>query len=57
MNQDKVACSLKICDNVLFSRVSNECEHDSLYVSKVKPVNKIHAQSCKRNVSKVKVQT
>ena len=40
---------------VLLSRVSSECEHDSLYVSKVKPVNKIHLQSCKRNVSKVKV--
>ena len=44
-------------DNVLLSRVSHECEHDSLYVSKVKPVNKIHAQSCKRNTSKVKVQS
>ena len=49
-------CFLKI-HNVLLSRVSNECEHDSLYVSKVKPVNKIHAQSCKRNTSKVKVQS
>ena len=46
----------RIHDNVLLSRVSNEWEHDSLYVSKVKPVNKIHAQSCKRNSSKVKVQ-
>ena len=50
-------CSLKIHDNVLLSRVSNECEHDSLYVSKVKLVNKRHAQSCKRNASKVKVQS
>ena len=44
-------------DNILLCRVSNECEHDSLYVSEVKPVNKIYAQSCKRNASKVKVQT
>ena len=43
--------------NVLLSRVSNECEQDSLYVSKVKLVNKIHAQNCKRNASKVKVQS
>ena len=50
-------CSLKIHDNVLLSRVSKECEHDSLYLSKVKLVNKIDAQSCKRNASKVKVQT
>ena len=42
-------CSLKIHDNILVSRVSIECKHDSLYVSKVKPVNKIHGQSCKRN--------
>ena len=28
-------------DSVLLSRVSNECEHGSLYVSKVKPVKKI----------------
>ena len=47
---------LKMHDNVLLSRVSHECEHDSLYVSEVKPVNKIHAQSRKRNTSKVKVQ-
>ena len=39
------------------SGVSNECEHDSLYVSKVKPVHKMHSQSCKSNFSKVKVQT
>ena len=50
-------CLLKIHDNVLPSRVSNECEHDSLYGSKVKPVNKKHAQSRKRNTSKVKVQS
>ena len=50
-------CSLKIHDNVPLSRVSNECEYDSLYVSKVKPVNKIHAQSYKRNASKITVQT
>ena len=49
-------CSLKIHNNVLVPRVSNECEHASLYVSKVKPANKIHAQSYKRNTSKVKVQ-
>ena len=36
---------------------SNECKHDSLYISKVKPVNKIHAQSCQRNTSKVKFQS
>ena len=50
-------CSLKIHDNVLLSRVSNEYKHDSdsLYVSKVTPVNKTHTQSCKRNASKVKV--
>ena len=34
-------CSLKMHDSVLLSRVSNECEHGSLYVSKVKPVKKI----------------
>ena len=50
-------CLLKINANVLLSRASNECELDSLYVSKVKPVNKIHAQSYKRNASKVKVQS
>ena len=50
-------CLLKIHGNVLLSRVSNECEHDGLYLSNVKPVNKIHTQSCKRNASKVKVQT
>ena len=50
-------CSLKIHDNTIRSRVSNDCEHDILYVSKVKPVYKIHAQSCKRNASKVKVRT
>ena len=43
-------CSLKIHDNVLLSRVPNECEHNSLYAGKVKPVNKIHAQSCKIKV-------
>ena len=48
-------CSLKIHDNVLLSRVSDEYKHDSLYVSKVTPVNKTHTQSCKRNASKVKV--
>ena len=57
MNKDKGMCSLKIHDNVLVPRVSNECEHASLYVSKVKPANKIHAQSYKRNTSKVKVQS
>ena len=46
----------KIYDNVLLSGVSNECEHDRLYFSKVKQVNKIHAQSCKRKATKVKVQ-
>ena len=50
-------CSLKIHDNVLLSRVPNECEHNSLYAGKVKPVNKIHAQSCKINTSKIKVQS
>ena len=50
-------CLLKIRANVLLSRVSNECELDSLYVSKVKPINKIHAQSYKRNPSKVQVQS
>ena len=38
-------------DNVLLSRVSDECEHDRFYVSKVKLVNKIHAQSWKKNAS------
>ena len=50
-------CSIKMHDNVLLSRVYNKSEHGSLYVSKVKSVNKIHAQSCKRNASKVKVQS
>ena len=50
-------CLLKIHDNVLLSRVFNECEHDSLYVCKITPVNKIHIQSCKRNASKVKVHS
>ena len=45
-------CSLEILDNVLLSLVSDECEYDRLYVSKVKSVNKIHSQSCKRNASK-----
>ena len=36
---------------------SLECEHDSLYAGKVKPVNKIHAQNCERNTSKVQVQS
>ena len=26
------------------------CDHDSLYVSKVKPVSKIHAKSCNRKM-------
>ena len=30
LNQDKDMCSLKIHDNVLLSRVANQCEHDSL---------------------------
>ena len=47
-------CSLKIHDNVLLYRVSNECEHDSLCVSKVQPVNKIDAQSCKEMLAKGK---
>ena len=46
-------CSLKTHDNVLLYRVSNECEHDSLYVWKNQPVNKMHGQSCKRNAFKV----
>ena len=50
-------CSLNIHDNVQLSWVSNEFKHDSLYVSKVTPVNKIHTQSCKRNASKVKVHS
>ena len=41
----------------LLSWASNECKHDSLYVSKATPANKIHTQRCKRNASKVKVQT
>ena len=48
-------CTRKIHDNVLLSWVSNECKHDSLYVSKVTPVNKTHIQSGKGNPSKVKV--
>ena len=47
-------CSLKTHDNIIFSIVSNECEHDSLYVNKVKSINKINPQSCNRNVSKGK---
>ena len=42
---------------ILFSWFSNECTHDSLYVSKVTPVNKMYTQSCKRNASKVKVHS
>ena len=45
--------SLKTNDNVLLHRVSNECEHDSLYVWKNQPFNKMHGQSCKRNAFKV----
>ena len=52
MNKDKGMCSLEIPDNVLLSLVSNECEYDRLYVSKVKLVNNIYSQSCKRNASK-----
>ena len=38
-NQVKGMCSLKIHDSVLLSWVvSNECEHDSLYVSKIKDI-------------------
>ena len=44
-------CSLKIHDK------SNECQHDILYVSKVEPTNKIHAQGCNRNAIKLKKQT
>ena len=45
-------CSLKkIHDN------SNECQHDIFYVNKVKPINKIHAQSCNRNAIKLKKQS
>ena len=29
--------------------VSIKYDHDSLYVNKVKPVSKTHAQSCNRN--------
>ena len=54
LSQEKGMCSLKIHDNVLLSWVSNECQHDILYVSKIKPVNKIHAQSCNRNSIKFK---
>ena len=42
---------------ILLSWFSNECTHDSLYVSKVTPVNKMYTQSCKRNASKVKVHS
>ena len=54
LNQDKGMCSLKIYDNILLSWVSNKCQHDILYVSKIKPANKIHAQSCNRNSIKLK---
>ena len=47
LNQDKGICSLKIYGN------SNECQHDILYVSKAKPINKIHAQNCDRNAIKL----
>ena len=57
MNQDKGMCSLNTHDNVLLCWVSNECKHDSLYVTKVTPVNKIHTQICKRDASKVKVHS
>ena len=50
-------CSLKIHDNVLLSCVSNEYKHDSLCISKVTPVNKIHTQSCKRHAREVKVHS
>ena len=49
--------SLKINHNVLDSRVPNECEHDSLYVSKARLVINIHTQSRKINASKIKVQS
>ena len=48
LNQDKGMCSLKIHDNF------NECQHDVIYVSKVKPINKIHTQICNRNAIKLK---
>ena len=51
LNEDKEMCSLKIHDN------SNERQHDILYVSKAKPINKIHAQSCGRNGIKFKKQS
>ena len=54
IKHDKGMCLLKILDNVLLSWVSIECEPDSPYVSKIKPVNKIHAQSSKWNASKSK---
>ena len=43
-------CSLKINDN------SNECQHDILHASKVKLINKMHAQSCNRNAVRLKKQ-
>ena len=51
LNQDKGTFSLKTHDN------SNECQHDIFYVSKVKPINKIHAASCNRNAIKLKEQS
>ena len=51
----KFCRSLKIHDNVLLSRVSNEWEHDSLFSSKVKPVNKIHAQGCQKILARQKL--
>ena len=57
MNQDKGTCLLKIHDNALLSQVSNEYEHNSLYISKDKTVNKIHAQCSKRNAREVKAQS
>ena len=44
--------SLKMHNSTLLSRVSNECEHDSLYISKVKPINKIHAQVAKEKLAR-----
>ena len=51
LESSKGICLLKIHHN------SNECQHDILYVSKVKPINKIHAQSCNRNAIKLKKQS